>query len=45
MNFEVLDIEAYLAACAAQGTELKAAVKVDLERRRDCYCPPEDAAA
>ena len=45
MNFEVLDIEAYLAALAAQGTDLKAAVKVDLERRRDCYCPPDDAAA
>lgn len=44
MNFEVLDIEQYREALVAQGGEVKAAVKADLERRRDCYCPAEEAA-
>jgi hypothetical protein len=44
MNFEVLDIADYRAALAAQGGEVKAAVKADLERRRDSYCPAEQAA-
>lgn len=44
MNFEVLDIAAYRAALLAQGSDIKAAVKADLERRRDCYCPAEQAA-
>ncbi len=44
MNFEVLDIAEYRAALEAQGGDFKAAVKADLERRRDCYCPPETAA-
>lgn len=41
MNFEILDVAAYRAALIAQGGEFKAAVKADLERRRDSYCPAE----
>jgi hypothetical protein len=44
MNFEALDIADYRAAVAAQGGELKAVVRADLERRRDAYCPAEEAA-
>jgi hypothetical protein len=41
MRYELLEIGAYLAAMQAQaaGRPLKNAVKADLDRRRDLYCP------